>query len=97
MVTFHHNPGEVRVYDGRMGRTRHKGLAADYGGASPEDVARALHAREPRPRSHEENVARLLERRVVWPDELDDFSADEIEMGNVLLDCFDQQGRAGSA
>ena len=76
---------------------RSKGLHADYGDASPEDVARALHAQKPERRSHEENVARLLENKVVWPDELDDFSADEIEMGNVLLDAFDQQGRAGSA
>lgn len=30
-----------------MGRARQKGLAADYGGASPEDVARALHGHRP--------------------------------------------------
>ena len=76
-----------------MGTARRKGLTADYGDASPEDVARALHAHRPQQRSHEENVARLLDRKLVWPDELDDFSADEIEVGNVLLDAFDKKVR----
>lgn len=30
-----------------MGGARRKGLTADYAGASPEDVARALHAHRP--------------------------------------------------
>ena len=63
-------------------------MPADYGGASPEDVARALHAHRP---DRDEKVARLLDRRLVRPDELEEFSADEIEVGNVLLDAFDDQ------
>ena len=78
-----------------MGRTRRTGLAADYGGASPEDVARALHAQEPKRRSHEEKVARLLDRKLVWPDELGVFSADEVDVFDELVDAFDNVTGSG--
>lgn len=75
-----------------MGKARRKGLPADYGDASPEDVARALHAHRPKPeRTHDERVTRLLERRVVRPDELDAFSADEVKAADHLLEVFDNK------
>lgn len=46
---------------------RHKVLSADYGGA---------HRPEPE-RRHDEIMSWLLERRLVPPHELDDFTADE--------------------
>lgn len=46
---------------------------------SPEDVGRALHVHKPGQHSQDEMAARLLEHKLVWRDELDDFSADEIE------------------
>jgi len=77
-----------------MGGARRKGLTADYGDASPEDVARALHGHRPqRERTPDERVARLLEHKLVWPDELDDPSAEELEVADVPLDHFGNLSR----
>lgn len=59
--------------------------------ATPEQVAAALL----RPRTHEAMASRLLAEGVLLPDELDDLTADEIEVSNVLLDVVDDQRRAG--